>query len=139
MQSSELNLSGQTLAQNVLIPSLSVLCDLFRINLYVVAVSLIKQFVKPNEDGSPEAEQNDRKSHSIEMVMKLDVFLLHVFVCIFGLDGGAQNTPFFEKITYQSFPLNYTQLICEPECEAKTKDCALSRSIHRLRQHCSRF
>ena len=41
------------------------------------------------------------------------VFLFHVFVCIFGRDG-AQNTPFFENITNQNFRLNFAQLICEP-------------------------
>ena len=43
--------------------------------------------------------------------MKLDKsFFFHVFVCIFGL-GGAQNTPFFEKLTNQSLRLNYAHLI----------------------------
>ena len=41
------------------------------------------------------------------------VFLFHVFVCIFGLDG-AQHT-LFENLTNQIFRLNYAQLvICEP-------------------------
>ena len=40
------------------------------------------------------------------------VFLFHVFVCIFGLDG-AQNTPFFEKLTNQILRLNYAHLIFE--------------------------
>ena len=30
------------------------------------------------------------------------VFLFHLFVCIFGLDD-AQNTPFFKKITNRRF------------------------------------
>ena len=47
------------------------------------------------------------------VIMNRQVFLFHVFVCIFRLEG-AQNTPFFEKITNQIFRLNYGQLICKP-------------------------
>lgn len=105
VHSSELNLPGQTEAQQFLIPKfISALWFFFWINLYEVAVSLIKQFVKPNEDGSSEAEHNDLKSNSIEMVMKLHVFLFHVFVCIFGSDGAQYS--FFGEDNQSNLSIN---------------------------------
>ena len=53
------------------------------------------------------------------------VFLFHVFVCIFGLDG-AQNLPFFENITNQIFRLNYAQLICEPVQSKNNRLCTVT-------------
>ena len=63
--------------------------------------------------------------------------MFHIFVHIFDLDP-ALNMPFFEKITNQILRLNYAQLFANP-WEAKTKDCAGSRSIQHRLQHCSRF
>ena len=46
--------------------------------------------------------------------MKLGKSFCFIFLSVFfGLDG-AQNTPFFEKITNEIFQLNYAQVICEP-------------------------
>ena len=53
------------------------------------------------------------------------VFLFHVFVCVFCLDG-AQNTTFFKKTTNEIFGLNFAQLICEPMRSENKRLCTIT-------------
>ena len=52
------------------------------------------------------------------------VFLFHVFGCIFDLNN-ERNTTFFGKITNQIFGLNCARVICEPVRSENKRLCTL--------------